>query len=230
MLELVHRYDPRIAGNEVKKSGVERFKELVQNDIIRYEKIGQRLGHGGGRSHGRQDYETFEMPMHGGRDDGIGQYLVHVRVGTPGQKFWLIADTGSDLTWFNCRYDLGNGGGRRNGGLRPRTSFRSRKRVFVAGRSRSFQTVPCSSKLCHTELSALFSLTSCPNPSSPCEYDYRCVMVFISSIFIALNFVFIAIFLEFYVREKLTRFPMFIKINWLKIRFILLKFKSLAMS
>nr|CAD1834459.1 unnamed protein product [Ananas comosus var. bracteatus] len=34
---------------------------------------------------------------------GTGQYFVRFRVGTPAQRFVLVADTGSDLTWVKCR-------------------------------------------------------------------------------------------------------------------------------
>lgn len=42
------------------------------------------------------------MPMQSGRDYSLGEYFVEVKVGTPGQPFWLVADTGSEFTWFNC--------------------------------------------------------------------------------------------------------------------------------
>ncbi|ONK69130.1 uncharacterized protein A4U43_C05F19660 [Asparagus officinalis] len=106
------------------------------------------------------------MPMRSGAYTGTGQYFVRFRVGTPAQKFMLVADTGSDLTWVNCKYEE-----RRKKKRKKRSgSGRKGKRVFEAGLSRSFHPIECSSAMCVTELP--FSLTTCPVPTAPCAYDY----------------------------------------------------------
>ncbi|KAI4323305.1 hypothetical protein L6164_022920 [Bauhinia variegata] len=165
-LELIHRHDPRIAGNQQHGtvSGFEQIKELARRDIIRH----QRLLNGG-YTERRKNWEIFQMPMHAGLDYDVGEYFVQVRIGTPAQKFWLIADTGSDLTWVNCRYCTGNC----EPHSRKRRNRVSHRRVFLANRSLSFHPVTCSSRQCKVDLSELFSLTTCPNPSDPCRYDYR---------------------------------------------------------
>ncbi|XP_017252509.1 aspartic proteinase NANA, chloroplast [Daucus carota subsp. sativus] len=103
---------------------------------------------------------AVEMSMHSGADFGIGQYVVAFKAGTPSQKLKLIVDTGSDLTWINCKYRGANG-------------EESRDEVFEADNSSSFDTIPCSSEMCKVELSNLFSLAMCPLPSNPCAFDYR---------------------------------------------------------
>lgn len=153
-LELVHRHDPRLFGG-VKRS-VERFervKELAHRDMARIQR--------------RRNLETFEMPMHAGRDYGSGEYFVQVKVGTPTQSFWLLADTGSDLTWVNCNPNP------KIVTHKDRSLRKPQHRVFHAHRSTSFQPVPCSSPQCKVDLKDLFSLAACPNPSSPCQYDFR---------------------------------------------------------
>ncbi|KAF7835832.1 aspartic proteinase NANA, chloroplast-like [Senna tora] len=142
-LELVRRpHDPRTGR-------FERVKELARRDMLRHDRR-------------RKMWESVEMRMHAGRDYGSGEYFVEVRIGNPPQKFWLIADTGSDLTWVNCNDDGDDGG-----------VGSSRKNVFSARRSRTFQAVLCSSKQCKVDLSDLFSLQTCPRPSDPCLYDFR---------------------------------------------------------
>lgn len=77
----------------------------------------------------------------------------------------LVADTGSDLTWVNCKYEE-----RRKKKKNRSGSGQKGKRVFEAGLSRSFHPIECSSDMCVTELP--FSLTTCPVPTAPCAYDY----------------------------------------------------------
>ncbi|XP_043700485.1 aspartic proteinase NANA, chloroplast-like [Telopea speciosissima] len=48
------------------------------------------------------------------------------------------------------------------------------KRMFFPERSRTFRTVPCSSKLCRVDFAGLMSMGTkqCPTPKSPCAYSY----------------------------------------------------------
>ncbi|KAG6523100.1 hypothetical protein ZIOFF_012953 [Zingiber officinale] len=46
---------------------------------------------------------SFEMPLNSGAYAGTDQYFVRFQLGTPAQRFELVADTGSDLTWDMCR-------------------------------------------------------------------------------------------------------------------------------
>lgn len=218
-LELVHRHDARFAkhgagdGDDgvVVVDQLEAIKGFIQRDYLRRMRMNQRWGLNH-LSHRRKDWETFQMAMHSGRDYGLGEYFVQVEVGTPMQKFWLVADTGNELTWFNCR-DTPQ---RNHSSVRtrhhkksskPRSKSRSRTRsrsksktktktrtrigtrnrtrartnpcngVFCPKYSSSFQTVPCSSQKCKVGLSDLFSLSYCPRPSDPCQYDIRLVTV-----------------------------------------------------
>lgn len=109
---------------------------------------------------------SMKMPMRSGADFGIGQYLVGFKAGTPFQRFVLVADTGSDLTWMNCKYGCTHN---------PYKCSSSSKRseVFEADNSTSFATIPCSSDMCTTQLANLFSLAMCPSALTPCAYDYR---------------------------------------------------------
>ncbi|KHN21360.1 Aspartic proteinase nepenthesin-1 [Glycine soja] len=135
------------------------------------------------------------MPMRAGRDDALGEYFTEVKVGSPGQRFWLAADTGSEFTWFNCvmrnatttattkktrknkTKKKHHHHSKRN---RTRTTRRTKKKkaksnpckgVFCPHRSKSFQAVTCASQKCKIDLSQLFSLSLCPKPSDPCLYD-----------------------------------------------------------
>ncbi|KAG6675316.1 hypothetical protein I3842_15G095300 [Carya illinoinensis] len=173
-LELIHRHSPQLIGTVHGgpwpfKTRLERVKELVERDIVRHRVTISHKRSGQGRlSTRRKDSETSaEMPMSSGADYGTGQYFVQVKVGKPARAFLLIADAGSELTWVNCRYGCGSKNCNTHKGR-----LRNHRRVYLADRSSSFETIPCLSKMCKIELMNLFSLARCPTPSTPCAYDY----------------------------------------------------------
>ena len=219
-LELVHRHDARFfgggggGGNVVDQ--LEAIKGFIQRDTLRRQRLNQRWGVLDNHYHNRRkNWETFQMPMHSGRDYGLGEYFVEVEVGTPGQKFWLVADSGNELTWFNClhRNHSGGGGVHKKQHKRRRSRTRTRRRrsrtrtrarrskpcngVFCPHRSRSFQQVTCSSHKCKVELSDLFSLSYCPRPSDPCLYDIRLVILFSCLISLS-SLLFLCVFICFF--------------------------------
>ncbi|KAL1349228.1 hypothetical protein HN51_025738 [Arachis hypogaea] len=206
-IELVHRHDSRFFRNRNSDNNgaldqLEYIKGFIQRDAVRRQRMNERWSIStNNKKHNlnnrRQNYETFEMPMQSGRDNGLGEYFVQVEVGTPGQKFWVVADTGNELTWFNCLDkkppSVLGAHKKRHRRTRPRSRTRSSRRtkrrrrrirrpknttnkqcgdgVFCPQHSKSFEAVTCSSLKCKFDLSDLFSLTYCPRPSDPCLYD-----------------------------------------------------------
>lgn len=138
------------------------YRAIFHSDVARQNDIRHSLSASRRRRyHRRQGREvpvtsSFAMPLIAGAFAGAGQYFVKFSVGTPPQPFLLVADTGSDLTWVKCRYQRS-----------PRGSVTD---VFRAEVSNSFDPITCSSEMCKQSLP--FSLTSCPTPTSPCNYDY----------------------------------------------------------
>ncbi|XP_022751553.1 aspartic proteinase nepenthesin-1-like [Durio zibethinus] len=182
VLELTHRHAPQL--NTRTKTQDQRLKDLLHHDFIRHNIISHKWRQGlqpRARTRRVQAWEqtpittattsnftaAIEMPLGSGRDMGIGQYITSVKVGTPSQKFRLIVDTGSDLTWINCRYRCARSDNC------PKKGRIKGRRVFHAHLSSSFRPVPCFSQMCMVELMNLFSLTTCPTPLTPCAYDYR---------------------------------------------------------
>ncbi|KAJ8485894.1 hypothetical protein OPV22_018379 [Ensete ventricosum] len=148
------------------------LRELYRSDQLRQRMISQSIGQ---RRHGRRPLrapaasqnaslpasapaeESFAMPLTSGAYTGTGQYFVRFLLGTPAQKFLLVADTGSDLTWVKCR--------------RPRGCRRcGRRRFFRPQASTSYAPIRCSSDMCKSALP--FALATCPTPASPCAYNY----------------------------------------------------------
>ncbi|MED6112030.1 hypothetical protein PIB30_057915 [Stylosanthes scabra] len=139
-IELVHRDNSRFfrnGNNNVFSSDqLESIKRFIDRDTIRLQRMNQRLSISSTttKQRRRKDYETSEMPMHSGRDYGLGEYFVQVEVGTPSQKFWVVADTGNELTWFNCLHKkasivLGGGHKKRHHSNRSRSRSKSRRTV-----------------------------------------------------------------------------------------------------
>ncbi|KAL5707528.1 saccharopepsin [Ranunculus cassubicifolius] len=115
-LDLIHRH------SETSMNHIERIQDLVHVDNHRVHMISMRR-------------KTFQIaasfPMNSGAYTGTGQYFVRFKIGTPSQKFLLVADTGSDLTWINC----------------ARRTFK-RHRFYHPSSSSSFKKIPCSSEMC----------------------------------------------------------------------------------
>lgn len=178
--ELIHRHAPKLSISP--KSRRDRIKQLIHGDNARHQR--HRLGLGRQR---RKAFEIIEMPMRSAADTGMGQYFVSFRVGSPRpQKFVLIADTGSDLTWMNCNYNCKDCPHQLMLNRRPHPD--PPRRIFRANYSPSFKTIPCSYDFCKFDLADSFSLAQCPTLEAPCLYDYRYLyihsacMFFLSSI------------------------------------------------
>ncbi|KAK4484959.1 hypothetical protein RD792_007564 [Penstemon davidsonii] len=187
-LELIHRHGRNLHNEVQPTSQLERLTQLLQSDTVRINAISQKLSlnHRRRTSTNRRNVQegtsiynlactngtrihnlnvSGEMSMNSGADFGTGQYFVHFEVGSPVQKLLLIADTGSDLTWMNCKY-------RCRGGDKCKRSL-NKGGTFQADISSSFRTLPCSSRMCRVKLADLFSLARCPSAKDPCAYDYR---------------------------------------------------------
>ncbi|XP_058095392.1 aspartic proteinase NANA, chloroplast [Magnolia sinica] len=159
--ELLHRHHPKLHERILTpENRLEHVRELVRSDNLRKHLISEMLGRRRRAWEVSDPDGSFKMPLSSGRFAGTGQYFVRFHVGTPAQKFLLVADTGSDLTWMNCRYRCRN----------CKRSGKSHRRIFLADKSSSFSPIECSSTACRTALP--FSLTTCPTPASPCAYDY----------------------------------------------------------
>ena len=136
-------------------TSVRRIEDIIGSDQKRHSLI----------SHKRTTTKTnggARLTLRSGFDYGAAQYFAEIRVGTPAKRFRVVVDTGSELTWVNCRF---RGKGKTEN-----------RRVFRAEESSSFSRIGCLTQTCKVDLMNLFSLSSCPTPSTPCAYDYRYLM------------------------------------------------------
>ncbi|KAI4357869.1 hypothetical protein L6164_001791 [Bauhinia variegata] len=106
------------------------------------------------------DHRAVKFPVISGASTGSGQYFVDLRIGSPPQSLFLVADTGSDLVWVKCSAC-------RN------CSNHSPGSAFLARHSSTFSPHHCYDPKC--------SLVPHPRPAprcnltrlhSPCRYEY----------------------------------------------------------
>ncbi|XP_042390672.1 aspartic proteinase NANA, chloroplast-like isoform X1 [Zingiber officinale] len=166
-LELISRFPHRYL------TRLGHLRGLVDGDRFRQRMISQRIGHQQNQQHGRRELagsnassappaaeESFAMPLSSGAYTGTGQYFVRFLLGTPAQRFVLVVDTGSDLTWVKCR-PRSHGGSDAGAG---------ESRVFRPEGSSSYAPIRCSAHMCKSSLP--FALRRCPTPETPCAYNY----------------------------------------------------------
>lgn len=101
-------------------------------------------------------YSTMSTSSNAGPSrlrSGQDEYLMELAIGTPPVPFVALADTGSDLTWTQCK---------------PcKLCFPQDTPIYDTATSSSFSPVPCSSATCLPIWSS-----RCSTPNAPCRYRY----------------------------------------------------------
>ncbi|CAA0831386.1 Eukaryotic aspartyl protease family protein [Striga hermonthica] len=124
------------------------FLNRLQRDAIRVAAIATRTG-------------NFSSPIISGFSHGIGEYFTLIGVGTPPKPFYMILDTGSDLTWLEC--------------LPCETCYHHQlDGIFVPTQSSSFALVHCYDLLCYLLQYPLGSPQECnKQPDQHCLYEVQ---------------------------------------------------------
>lgn len=79
--------------------------------------------------------DSANLPAKDGSSVGSGNYIVSVGFGTPAKYLSLIFDTGSDLTWTQCKPCI-------------RSCYNQKDPIFDPSLSSSYSNISCSSDLC----------------------------------------------------------------------------------
>ncbi|XP_057525349.1 aspartic proteinase CDR1-like [Amaranthus tricolor] len=82
-----------------------------------------------------------------------GEYIMNISIGSPPVTLLGIADTGSDLTWTQCKPCV--------------QCYNQSLPIFDPRKSSSFQPIPCGSPICSSNLA-----TSDCNSNGDCTYSY----------------------------------------------------------
>ncbi|XP_057832100.2 aspartic proteinase nepenthesin-2 [Cryptomeria japonica] len=138
-VELVHRdsLSPNITATERLKRAIERSHERLQKFQL---------------SHSYHDKLVDDIKDAQGRvSAGNGEFLLKVSIGSPALSYSAILDTGSDLTWTQCKPCV--------------ECYKQPTPIFDPSKSSTFSTIPCTSSLCQALPSSICS-------KSQCEYLY----------------------------------------------------------
>ncbi|MED6200588.1 hypothetical protein PIB30_086685 [Stylosanthes scabra] len=131
--ELIPRSSPLSPLYDPSKSEYEHLKDAIQRSWKRASKIYAPLKRGDG-----------------------GDYVMRVSIGTPPVEAFLLADTGSDLTWTQCQ---------------PcRNCFNQTLPIFDPGRSCTFKSISCNSNTCQEMPS--YAKTGCDR-NNACTYKFE---------------------------------------------------------
>ncbi|KAK7320019.1 hypothetical protein RJT34_04748 [Clitoria ternatea] len=77
---------------------------------------------------------NLSSPVTSGVSAGNGEYFVRIGVGQPSQQFYMVIDTGSDLTWLQCEPCL--------------PCYKQTDPIFDPATSSSYSVIPCDAKSC----------------------------------------------------------------------------------
>jgi hypothetical protein len=135
-IDLVHRDSPLSPFSPGNITSTERLKRAIKRSQDRLEKLQMSV-----------DEVKVEAPVNAGN----GEFLMKMAIGTPSLSFSAILDTGSDLTWTQCK---------------PCSDcYKQPTPIYDPSQSSTYSKVPCTSSLC--QALPLFSCTS-----ANCEYLY----------------------------------------------------------
>ncbi|KZV20724.1 hypothetical protein F511_26570 [Dorcoceras hygrometricum] len=126
---------------------------LYQSSYTRYERLTDAFR----RSFSRKSslHSTYKVVSSGSAESTLtsigGEYLMKISIGTPPVEILGIADTGSDLTWTQCK---------------PCTScFKQRSPLFDPRNTKTYRTLSCEAALC-----SAVGLSSC-DLKNKCNYE-----------------------------------------------------------
>ncbi|KAI9191403.1 hypothetical protein LWI28_008070 [Acer negundo] len=136
-LELVHKHGPC---SELKqgKANTPSWSEILLKDQARVHSINsrQRSYRNSDENHQLKQTESTTFLFGYDQSIGLGEYYAKVDIGTPGQSVYVILDTGSDITWIQCK---------------PCSiqCFKQPGPIFDPSKSSSHTTLPCKSSRCN---------------------------------------------------------------------------------
>ncbi|XP_010911766.2 aspartic proteinase CDR1-like [Elaeis guineensis] len=141
-VELIHRDSPKSPLHDPSRTLSDRVREDARRSIARAEHLHRALSVAASGG-------TYLSPV----VPNTGSYLMEVNVGTPANKIFAIADTGSDLAWTNCK---------------PCTDcYPQEDPLFDPESSTTYRDISCQTSACSN-----LPEQSCSTDGSTCQYTY----------------------------------------------------------
>ncbi|OAY63673.1 Protein ASPARTIC PROTEASE IN GUARD CELL 2 [Ananas comosus] len=124
-------------------------EQIIISDRARVDSLQNRLSTASNIAAGRGGLRAVSIPAHTGDFVRSGNYIVNVGIGTPKQDFSVEFDTGSDLSWIQCK---------------PcNRCYPQNDPLFDPAKSSTYSSICCGSAECAAQ----------PNPPS-CSGDRAC--------------------------------------------------------
>ncbi|XP_054819713.1 aspartyl protease family protein At5g10770-like [Prosopis cineraria] len=158
-MEMVHKHGPcsklkqRSSSSSLTSSSfIIPHSEILKQDEARVRAINSMLS----RTLNLQEANTskIQVPARSAISLGRGNYYVTVGLGTPKTDLSLEFDTGSDLTWTQCKPCTGS-------------CYKQKDSIFDPSQSSSYSNIPCTSSLCSRLSSACYA------PTKACLYRIK---------------------------------------------------------
>ncbi|XP_021805299.1 aspartyl protease family protein At5g10770-like [Prunus avium] len=159
VLKVIHKHGPCSRLNK-HKSKTPTHAQILQQDQTRVNSIHSRVNSKKQTKSVddlRQSAATT-IPAQSGSVVGSGNYIVNVGLGSPKKQLSLIFDTGSDLTWTQCRPCI-------------ISCYKQKEPIFDPSFSASYTNVSCTSATCSQLTSATGNTPGCD--TSTCIYDIQ---------------------------------------------------------
>lgn len=154
-LKVVHKHGPCSELNQIHKENTPNHTQILDRDQARVKSIHSRLG-----SKKMNSDDATTMPVNSGDIVSSGDYIVTVGLGTPQQKLSLIFDTGSDLSWTQCRPCIGS-------------CYKQMESLFDPSISTSYVNISCKSNVCSQLTRVTQKIPRCSTDNSTCMYDMQ---------------------------------------------------------
>ncbi|CAN1227464.1 Aspartyl protease family protein At5g10770 [Linum perenne] len=134
LLQVVHKNGP--CAHAVQQLSLD---EILGQDQSRVNSIRSRS-----RTDGSFTDSSTTIPAMDGSTVGSGDYIVTVGLGTPVKKLSLVFDTGSGLSWTQCK-PCG------------KSCYHQKEMIFEPSRSTSYNNVSCEAAVCSALVSAVYT-------------------------------------------------------------------------
>ncbi|KAI5354076.1 hypothetical protein L3X38_006971 [Prunus dulcis] len=165
VLKVVHKHGPCSNFHKSSKTSTttcdEKYQaQILKQDQARVNSIHSRLNHNNNKDPLTQSAATT-LPAKSGLVIGTGNYIVTVSLGTPAKQLSLAFDTGSDLTWTQCKACSAT-----------QSCYKQREPIFNPFLSASYKKISCTTAAC-TQLSSFGVQHGCSASTSACLYGTR---------------------------------------------------------
>ncbi|TVU11531.1 hypothetical protein EJB05_45123, partial [Eragrostis curvula] len=154
LMPLAHRHGPC---SPVQSKEDVSLAETLRRDLARTKYITRRASRNKQRL---QSTDAVSVPTQLGSAFDSQQYVVTVGFGSPAVPQTLLVDTGSDLTWIQCKACNSSSS----------KCYPQRHPLFDPSSSSTYTPVPCDSQSCRT-LAAGIDGNGCNNSNSECSYQ-----------------------------------------------------------